>query len=83
MIYELRFKTCAPFSYADILYLFFPSGSVYVHHPEEDSAPSRKSNVSFRQQGSTNDKVLFQIHLSGFEGPKCYVYRLFFLETKM
>lgn len=44
-----------------ILELFFRSGSVYVHHPEENSAPSRKSNVSFRQQGSTNDKVCLKV----------------------
>ena len=36
----------------------FPfSGAVHVHHPEENSASSRKGDVSFCQQSSSTDKV--------------------------
>ena len=70
VIYELRFKTCAPFSYADALFIFSQWLSLCTSSGRGFSSLQKKqcsfSSIRFFQR-----QGMFQIHLLGFEGLNC------------
>lgn len=53
------------------------SCTVHVHHPKENSTSSRKSDVSFCQQGSSHNKVCFKAFLLFFR--KCFQLTLVYI----